>query len=143
MYLLVDPVENPLRICPIQMGRKFPFEPYPSRQLGCIDDSDLDPEARSRTNANTTCYDVNSAKAFNQLSTTDEQRCTLIVYLLRLQTIQAEPIICPVSQQVYHLREMHFRRVCRSIKLTPLRDGSEDFGIPNFGLLFHAQIEEN
>jgi len=33
--------------------------------------------------------------------------------------------------------------VYRSIKLTSLRDASEDFGIPNFGQLFHAQIEEN
>jgi hypothetical protein len=31
--------------------------------------------------------------------------------------------------------------VCRSIKLTSLRDPSEDFGIPNFAQLFRAQIE--
>jgi hypothetical protein len=33
--------------------------------------------------------------------------------------------------------------VCRSIKPTSLRDASEDFGIPNFGQLFHARIEED
>jgi len=33
--------------------------------------------------------------------------------------------------------------VCRSIKLTSLRDASEDFRIPNFGQLFRAQIEED
>jgi len=33
--------------------------------------------------------------------------------------------------------------VCRSIKLTSLRDASVDFGIPNFGNLFHAQSEED
>jgi len=33
--------------------------------------------------------------------------------------------------------------VCRSIKLTSLRDASEDFGIPNFGLVFRAQIQED
>jgi hypothetical protein len=33
--------------------------------------------------------------------------------------------------------------VCRSIKLTSLRDTSEDFGILNFGQLFLAQIEED
>jgi hypothetical protein len=38
---------------------------------------------------------------------------------------------------------MHVRRVCRSIKLTSLRDASEDFSIPNFGTLFHPQIEED
>jgi hypothetical protein len=33
--------------------------------------------------------------------------------------------------------------VFRSIKLTSLRDASEDFEIPNFGQLFRAQIEED
>jgi len=33
--------------------------------------------------------------------------------------------------------------VRRSIKLTSLRDASEDFGIPNFGQLFRTQIEED
>jgi len=33
--------------------------------------------------------------------------------------------------------------VCRSIKLTSLRDASEDFGIPNCGQVFPAQIEED
>jgi len=33
--------------------------------------------------------------------------------------------------------------VCISIKLTSLRDASEDSGIPNFGQLFRAQIEED
>jgi len=36
---------------------------------------------------------------------------------------------------------MHIRGVCRSIKLTSLRDASEDFGIPNFRQLFRTQIE--
>jgi hypothetical protein len=61
--------------------------------------------------------------------------------MLSLQTIQDEPIIRPVSHQVYHLRLMHVCRVCRSIKLTSLRDASEDYRIPNCGLLFHAQIQ--
>jgi hypothetical protein len=33
--------------------------------------------------------------------------------------------------------------VCRSIKLTSLRDVSEDFGIPHFGQRFRAQIDED
>jgi len=41
------------------------------------------------------------------------------------------------------LRETHVCAVCRRIKLTSLRDASEDFGIPNFGQLFHARIEED
>jgi len=41
------------------------------------------------------------------------------------------------------VRETHVRGVRRSIKLTSLRDASEDFGIPNFGQLFHSQIEED
>jgi len=88
-------------------------------------------------------YDVDSANIFNLLSTTDKWQSTRRAPLLRLQTIQDEPIIHPVSQQVYHLRETHVYGVCRSIKLTLLRDASEDFGIPNFGQLFRAQIEED
>jgi len=86
-------------------------------------------------------YDVDSANVFNLLSATDKQRSTRRVNLLRLQKIQDEPIICPVSHQVYHLRETHVRGVCRSIKLSSLRDASEDFRIPNFGQLFRAQME--
>jgi len=88
-------------------------------------------------------YNVDSAKVFNLLSTTDKRRSTCRAHLLRLQTIQDEPIIRPVSQQVYHSRETHVRGVCRSIKSTSLRDASEDVGIPNFGQLFRAQIEED
>jgi len=88
-------------------------------------------------------YDIHSAKVFNLLSTTDKWQSTCRAHLLHLQTIQDEPIIRPVSQQVYHLRETYVRGVCRSIKITSLRDASEDFGIPNFGQLFPAQIEED
>jgi hypothetical protein len=88
-------------------------------------------------------YDIDSATVFNPLSTTDKWRSTHIAHLLRLKTIQDEPINRPVSQQVYHLRETHVRGVCRSIKLTLLRDALEDFGIPNFGQLFRAQIDED
>ena len=88
------------------------------------------------------CYNIDSAKVFNQLSATDQWRSTYWVYLLRLQTIQDKSIIHPESQQVYHLRETHVHGVGRSIKSTSLRDASEDFGIPNFGQLFHPQNEE-
>jgi len=88
-------------------------------------------------------YDNDSAKVFNQLSATYTLRSTRRAHLLCLQTIEDEPFIHPVSQQVYHYREMHVRGVCRSIKLTSLRDPSEDFGIPNFGQLYHVQIEED
>ena len=80
---------------------------------------------------------------FNLLSATNQRRCTHRAYLLHLQTIQDEPIIRPVSQQVYHLRETQVCGVCRSIKLPSLRDALEDFGIPNFGQLFHMQIEDD
>jgi len=88
-------------------------------------------------------YNVDSTQVVNLLSATDKRRSTHRAHLLRLQTIQDEPIIRPESQQVYHLRETHVRGVCRSIKLTSLRDASEDFGIPNFGQLFRAQIKED
>ena len=54
-------------------------------------------------------YDVDSANVFNLLSTTDKWRSTNRAHLLRVQTIQEEPIIHPVSQQVYYLRETHVR----------------------------------
>jgi len=63
-------------------------------------------------------YDVDSAKVFILLSATNKRRSTHSAHQLRLQTIQDEPIIRPVSKQVYHLREIHVRGVCRSIKLT-------------------------
>jgi hypothetical protein len=88
-------------------------------------------------------YDIDSAKVFNLLSATDKWRTTPRAHLLRLQTIQDDPIIRAVSQQVYHLREMHVRGVCRSIKLTALRDASEDSRIHKFGQLLRAQIDED
>jgi len=88
-------------------------------------------------------YDIDSAKVFKLLSATDKRRTTRRAHLLGLQTIQDEPIIRPVSLQLYHLIETHVRGVCRSIKLTSLRVASEDFGIPNFGQLFRAQIDED
>jgi len=88
-------------------------------------------------------YYIDSAKVYNLLSATDKRRSTRRAHLLCLQTIEDEPIIRPVSQQLYHLRETHVCGVCSSIKLTSLRDASEDFGIPNFGQQFRAQIEED
>jgi hypothetical protein len=88
-------------------------------------------------------YDDDCAKCFNLLSATNKWRSTRRAHLLRLQTILEQPIIRPVSQQVNHLRETHVRGVCRSIKLTSLRDSSEHFGTPIFGQLLHANIEED
>jgi len=36
----MDPLENPLRTCPIQIGREMSIEPYLNRQFGIIDDPD-------------------------------------------------------------------------------------------------------
>jgi len=88
-------------------------------------------------------YDIDSAKVFNLLSAADKGRNTRRAHLLRLQHCQDEPFFRPVSPQVHQLRETHVRGVCRSIKLTSLRDASEDFGIPNFGQLFRSNIEED
>jgi hypothetical protein len=88
-------------------------------------------------------YDIDSAKVFNLLSAADKRRNTRRAHLLRLHHCLKEPFFRPVSQQVHHLRETHVRGVCRSIKLTSLRDASVDFGIPNFGQLFRTQIEDD
>jgi len=88
-------------------------------------------------------YDIDSAKVFNLLSGTNKRRSKCRAHLVHLQTIEDEPIIRPILQQLYHLRETHVRRVCKSIKLTSLWDASEDFRISNFGQPFRAQIEED
>jgi len=88
-------------------------------------------------------YDMDSAKAFHRLSAANTRWSTYRAHLQHLQHCQDELFFCPMSQQVHHLRETHVRGVCRSIKLTSLRHASEDFGIPNYGQLFHAQIEED
>jgi hypothetical protein len=51
--------------------------------------------------------------------------------------------MCPGIQQVCLSREMHVCRVCRSIKLTSLRDALQDFRIPTFGQFFCTQIDED
>jgi hypothetical protein len=53
------------------------------------------------------------------------------------------PFIRPVLQQLYHLSEIHVRRVYSSIKLTALSDVSEAVGILNFEKLFNMKIEVN
>jgi len=88
-------------------------------------------------------YDIDSTKVFNLLSATDKWQNTCRAHLVRLQHCQKEPFFRPVSPQVHHLREPHVCGVCRSIKLTSLRDASEDFASHNFGQLLHAQIEED
>jgi len=63
-------------------------------------------------------YDIDSETVFKLLSATDKRWSTCRAHLLRLQTIQDEPIVHPVSQQVYHVRETHVRGV--SVKGSPL-----------------------
>jgi len=63
--------------------------------------------------------------------------------VLCIQPIQDELCICPILQLVYHLRETHVRGVCRSIKVTSIKDASQEFGIPNFQQVFRTQIVED
>jgi hypothetical protein len=88
-------------------------------------------------------YDIDSAKVFNLLSAADKWRNTRRAHLFRLHHCLNEPFSRPVSQQVHPLRETHLCGVCRSIKLTSLRDASVDIGIPNFGQLFRTHIEDD
>jgi len=88
-------------------------------------------------------YNIITATVFNQLSAADTRQNTCRVHLLCVQHCQEKPFFRPVSPQVHHLSDPHIRGVCRSIKLTSLRDASEDFGIPNFGQLFRSQIVED
>jgi len=88
-------------------------------------------------------YDIDSGKIFNLLSAADIRRYSCRAHLSCRQNCQDEPFIRPVSQQVHHLRETHVRGWCRSIKLTSLRDAAKNFGFPNYGQLFRAQIDED
>jgi len=88
-------------------------------------------------------YDIDSVKDFNLLSAANDRRNMRRAHYLRLHHCQTEPFFRPVSQQVHHLTEPHVRGMCKSIKLTSLRDASVDFGIPNFGQVFCTQIEDD
>jgi len=88
-------------------------------------------------------YNIDSAKVFNLLSAANPRQNTRRAHLLRHQNRQEEPFIFPVSPQVHHMTETHVGGVCRSMISTSLRDASVDCGIPNFGQLFCAQIEED
>jgi hypothetical protein len=88
-------------------------------------------------------YVVDSANESNLLSTSDTRRSTCKAHLMRLHTVQGEPIIHPVSQEIYHLRDTQVHEVCRSLKSPSPRDASVRFGIPNCGQLFRGQIDEN
>ena len=88
-------------------------------------------------------YDIYSATVLNIPAAANTWRSKRRAHLLHLHHCQEELFFCPISQQVHHLRETHVRGVCRSIKLTALRDASVDCGIPNFGQLFGTQIEDD
>jgi len=88
-------------------------------------------------------HDIDSEKVFNLLSAADERQTTGRAHHSRLRHCLEEPSFRPVSQRGQHFRETHVRGVCRSNKLTSLRDASVDFGIPNFGLLCHTPIEHD
>jgi hypothetical protein len=81
---------------------------------------------------------MDSAMIGNLLSATNTRRSTCTVQLLHLKTILDELIVPPVSQQVYHLRETHVHGVCRSVKLTSLKNASQHFEIPNSGQQFRT-----
>jgi len=89
------------------------------------------------------CYDIDSAKVFDLLSAANKWQNTRRAHILRRHQSLKEPLFCPVSQQIHHLRETHVRGMCRSIKLTSLRYAWVDFGIPNFEQLFSTQIEDD
>ena len=76
-------------------------------------------------------YNNAAAKVFNLLFASDEWRNTCRVYLSCLQQSQDERLFRPVSPRVHRVRHTDVCGVCRSIKLTSLRDASEDLRIPN------------
>jgi len=87
-------------------------------------------------------YDIDSAKDFNLLFTTDKLWNPPRAHLLCLQYCQEEPFFRPILQQVNHLTVTHVCGVWRSIKWTSLRDSSEHFIMSNFGQLIHVQSEQ-
>jgi len=88
-------------------------------------------------------YDNDSAKIFILQLAADEHWNTSWAHPYHLWNCPKEPFLRPVSPQVHHLRETHVRGVCRSFKLTSLKNASIDCGIPNVGQLFRTQIEDD
>jgi len=89
------------------------------------------------------CYEIDSETVFNLVLAANTRGNMHRAHLLLPHHCQTEPFFCSVIQQVNHLRETHVRGMCRSIKLTLLRDVSVDFGIPNSGQLFHTEIADD
>jgi hypothetical protein len=56
-------------------------------------------------------YHIDTSKVFSLLSATNKRQSTHRVHLISLQTIEGGPSICPVSHEVYHLRETHVHGV--------------------------------
>jgi len=82
-------------------------------------------------------------KVFNLLCAADTWRHPRRAHRLHLQHCQEQSFFRRVSQPLHHLRETDVHRVHRRVKVSPLRDASEDLGIPNFGQLLRAQIDED
>jgi len=87
--------------------------------------------------------DSNYAVEFNPPSTTNDRQRMSLAHIFHLQSIQNELFLGSVLQQVHSLWERHVCGVCRTPKLTSLRDGSEYLWFAIFGLLFLLQIEED
>ena len=88
-------------------------------------------------------FSIDLAKGFNLQSAANKWWNTCRAYLLNLQNHLDVALFRPVPALIHHLRETHVLEVCRSIKLTSLRDASEVVGIPIFGQLFYTQIKED
>jgi len=86
---------------------------------------------------------IDFTQSFHLISVAHVLRNLHRAHLLRLQHCQEDPLFCPVSQQVHHVRDTHVHGVCTSINFISLRDASVDFGVPNFWQLFRTQIEDD
>jgi hypothetical protein len=56
-------------------------------------------------------YEMDSANGFNLLSATYTWRSIRRAHLLHLQSLQDDPNICLIFQQVYNLRERHISKL--------------------------------
>jgi hypothetical protein len=88
-------------------------------------------------------YDIDSAKIMNLLSSAEKQWNTCRTHLVSFRHCKDKPFFRCMSSHVNFSRQPHFCAVCKSVKLTSLRDTSEDVWIPNTWQLFYSKIEDD
>lgn len=108
---------------------------------GCCASFDYIVETLSHLTIQGRC-EIESANDFNWLSATDTWRNISSALRVYIWHYQWERFFHLTLQPGQYLIQCHHCGVCRRVKLTLLRDTSEDVRISKVGQLFWSQIEE-